>query len=159
MNSYSPLEQFTVRARHTRFIVINRQWWRGGLEGVYHQLAGCIEWRCDKNKALSEFKERVLPSLRLAVMICWDALGYAYTEAHTHLNNAKNSVRRISQAGLDFWRIKCSPLFGVFRYFREFWWTRDLKRWRVQKMDEFTERDESATPTFFEKYEEGLWLG
>ncbi|MBO1916055.1 hypothetical protein J4727_06915 [Providencia rettgeri] len=50
-----------------------------------------------KNKALSEFKERVLPSLRLAVMICWDALGYAYTEAHTHLNNAKNSVRRINK--------------------------------------------------------------
>ncbi|MEK2485579.1 toxin VasX [Providencia stuartii] len=67
-----------------------------------------------KDKALSEFKERVLPSLRLAVMICWDALGYAYTEAHTHLNNAKNSVRRISQAGLDFLAHKVLPAFLAY---------------------------------------------
>lgn len=44
-------------------------------------------------------------------MICWDALGYAYTQAHAKLNNAKNYVRRISQAGLNFLTHKVLPAF------------------------------------------------
>ncbi|MBB6689540.1 hypothetical protein H7E95_16750 [Proteus mirabilis] len=68
-----------------------------------------------KDKALSEFKKHILPSLNSAVMICWDALGYAYTQAHAKLNNAKNYVRRISQAGLNFLTHKVLPAFlGYF---------------------------------------------
>ncbi|WP_235843723.1 hypothetical protein [Morganella psychrotolerans] len=64
-----------------------------------------------KNKALTEFKQRVLPALRSAVMICWDALGYAYAEVHPLLGKAKNQVRFISKAGLDFLARKVLPAF------------------------------------------------
>lgn len=64
-----------------------------------------------KNKTLTEFKKRVLPALRSAAIICWDALGYAYAEVHSRLGEAKNQVRHISKAGLDFLARKVLPAF------------------------------------------------
>ncbi|HHV7361425.1 TPA: toxin VasX [Morganella morganii] len=67
-----------------------------------------------KSEALTVFKKRVLPVLQSAVMICWDVLGYAYAEIHPMLGEARNQVRRISKAGIDFLARKVLPAFLAY---------------------------------------------
>ncbi|WP_341269471.1 hypothetical protein [Morganella morganii] len=78
-------------------------------------------------------------------MICWDALGYAYAEVHSWLGEAKNQVRHISKAGLDFLARKVLPAFlsyyGVELSFDELEY---LSAEKIPEMDEFTEQYTSA---------------
>ncbi|MCW2255263.1 hypothetical protein M2263_001354 [Providencia alcalifaciens] len=62
----------------------------------------------------SYFKEHILPTLQSTLLICWDALGYAFTKTHAQFKKTADGTRQITQAGIDFLANKVLPAFLGF---------------------------------------------
>lgn len=57
------------------------------------------------------FKDHILPSLQSTLLICWDALGYAFAVTHEQLKKTAGNIRNITQAGIDHLAKKILPAF------------------------------------------------
>lgn len=60
------------------------------------------------------FRKQIVPSLQSVLLICWNALGYAFTQTHAQLKKRADNIRNITQAGIDFLAKKVLPVFLGF---------------------------------------------